>query len=80
MQNCKRLNRSGLVRANRPGTAYDVSVREFENKEVLSSTISLVDCQFRAQYPNKTSVLSNGVNLTEALDQLNYQQNYLTEF
>lgn len=41
MQNCNRLNRLGLVREKRPGTAYDVSGLEFENNDVLSSTISL---------------------------------------
>lgn len=50
MQNCNRLKRSGLVRVKRPGTAYDVddvSLRELLNRDVLSSTISLIQCQSR---------------------------------
>lgn len=57
MQNCNRLKRSGLVRVKRPGTAYDVSLREFENSEVLSSTISLSVIEFKLIVTLKNELL-----------------------
>lgn len=77
MQNCKRLNRSGdFNRVKRPGTAYDVSVLVPENKDVLSSTISVrltlkmsthKKIKFKDEYLKLATV---GVCYTKAIIQL----------
>lgn len=61
MQNCKRLNRSGFTRVNRPGTAYEVSVLEPANRDVLSSTISLKSTIFN----QKPALLNSNLTTKE---------------